>query len=282
MRFVPHFLFALLLVAVQAVPVLAEDRGPAGLQLAQAAADQPAAGMVARGDALLALGDVSAARLFYEAAAAQGSGEAAAKLASTFDPLQLRSQGVIGLRGDPDRALRWYSQAVNRGYAPAVSRLESLEAYLRSQGVTPENKIASDTSPAPEAPPAAPAQSNGGQQAPAGGALGTQDGEARLLDVSERLDAGTDPVQPGLGIQDAIVQLAALGSREAAIDTGVELQVQHWDLLGDKKLTIERLELSQGRGTMFGVRIGPFANEASAEELCVKLKIAGQDCFVVR
>ena len=256
-----------------------EDRGPAGPQLAQAAADQPAAGMVARGDALLALGDVSAARLFYEAAAAQGSGEAAAKLASTFDPLLLRAQGVIGLRGDPDRALRWYSQAVNRGYAPAVARLESLEAYLRSQGISPENKIASDNSPAPEAPPA---QSNGGQQAPAGGALGNQDGEARLLDISERLDAGTEPVQPGLGLQDAVIQLAALGSREAAIDTGVELQVQHWDLLGDKKLTIERLELSQGRGTMFGVRVGPFANEASAEELCAKLKIAGQDCFVVR
>lgn len=282
MRFVSLSFFALLLVAAPVAPGVADDTRAGGVQLAQTAADQPAAGMVTRGDALLALGDVSAARLFYETAAAQGNGEAAAKLASTYDPLQLRAQGVIGLRGDPDRALRWYSQAINRGYAPAVARLESLEAYLQSQGITPQNKIASETSPAPAPPPAAPAQSNGPQQAPAGGGFGAQGGDVRLLDVSERLDAGADPVQPGLSAQDAVVQLAALGSREAAIDTGVELQVQHWDLLGDKKLTIERLELSQGRGTMFGVRIGPFANEASAEELCAKLKIAGQDCFVVR
>ena len=280
MQFVSHLVFALLLVAVAPGQGLAAETEPARVQLTQAAADQPAAGLVARGDGLLALGDISAARLFYEAGAAQGSGEAAAKLASTYDPLQLRSQGVIGLKGDTDLALKWYSQAVNRGYTPAAVWLESLEAYLQSQGVTPENKIATESSPAPEAPPPAPAQSNG--PPPAAGGYSTREGEVRLLDVSERLDAGPEPVQPSLDAPVAVVQLAALGSREAAIDTGVELQVQHWDLLGNKKLTIERLELSQGRGTMFGVRIGPFANEASAEELCAKLKIAGQDCFVIR
>ena len=80
---------------------------------------------------------------------------------------------------------------------------------------------------------------------------------------------------------DLRVQLAALNSRQAAIEQGVEMQVRHWDLIGSKVLSIERLALSESRGTMYGIQVGPFWDVGSATNLCTQLKSQGQDCFVV-
>ena len=102
-----------------------------------------------------------------------------------------------------------------------------------------------------------------------------------VLGVSERLDAGSQVVKPEGGTGELRVQLAALQSRQAAIEQGVELQVRHWDLIGSKVLSIERLALSENRGTMYGIQIGPFWDIGSATNLCSELKTQGQDCFVV-
>ena len=130
MQFVPHLVFALLLVAASPGPGLADDSDPAGVQLAQTAADQPAAGLVARGDALLALGDVSAARLFYELALDQGDLRAATAVAQTYDPVYLKDQGVLGMPGNPDMASSYYRRAIEAGDPLAVERLKSLTAWL--------------------------------------------------------------------------------------------------------------------------------------------------------
>lgn len=64
-----------------------------------------------RGDAMLALGDISAARLLYERASAAGSAAATRSLGQTYDPEVLARFQVRGLRPDPVAAVKWYRRA---------------------------------------------------------------------------------------------------------------------------------------------------------------------------
>lgn len=83
--------------------------------------------MIRRGDALLQQGDVSAARLVYERAAAAGSGDAATAMGKTFDAGVLAQIGVVGLRPDPDQASAWYRRALALGNEEARGRLQNLQ-----------------------------------------------------------------------------------------------------------------------------------------------------------
>lgn len=67
--------------------------------------------LLRRGDALLALGDVSGARRFYERAAEAGSAAGARATGRTHDPAVLASLGVRGIRPDPEAAAAWYRRA---------------------------------------------------------------------------------------------------------------------------------------------------------------------------
>ena len=68
-----------------------------------------------RGDAMLALKDISAARKFYEYAANAGSARAAIALARTFDAAFVARLGVVGLKPDPELAAAWYQKAAALG-----------------------------------------------------------------------------------------------------------------------------------------------------------------------
>jgi Peptidase C39 family len=83
--------------------------------------------LLARGDALLANGDLAAARLFYERAANVGDGQAAIRLGETFDPVFLNHAQLRGARGDVVTALSWYRRARELGAAQAEVLLQSLE-----------------------------------------------------------------------------------------------------------------------------------------------------------
>jgi hypothetical protein len=69
------------------------------------------AALLRRGDALLALGDVSGARRFYERAAEAGSAAGARAAGRTHDPAVLAGLGVRGIRPDPEAAAEWYRRA---------------------------------------------------------------------------------------------------------------------------------------------------------------------------
>jgi len=86
---------------------------PAGPESAMAAF------YAARGDAMLAHRDISAARKFYEFAANAGSARAAAALARTYDPAFAAQLGEIGLQPDPGLAAVWYRKAAELGGSPA-------------------------------------------------------------------------------------------------------------------------------------------------------------------
>jgi hypothetical protein len=67
--------------------------------------------LLRRGRALLALGDISAARRFFERAAASGSAEAARAAGSTYDAAVLALLPTAGIAPDPAAAAAWYHLA---------------------------------------------------------------------------------------------------------------------------------------------------------------------------
>lgn len=83
--------------------------------------------MVRRADALLQHGDVSAARLLYERAAAVGSGHAATAMGRTFDAAFLSGISVVGLSADPALAAKWYRRGLDLGDEEARVRLQILQ-----------------------------------------------------------------------------------------------------------------------------------------------------------
>ncbi len=81
-----------------------------------------------RGKQLLDQGNIAAARLFLERAAAAESAEAARLLGATFDPQWLASHGVLGVSADLTLARKWYAAAARLGSPEAAARLSALAA----------------------------------------------------------------------------------------------------------------------------------------------------------
>ena len=84
------------------------------------------ASLLKRGDALIASGDLAAARLVLRRAADAGDAHAAMTLAETYDPAILEKLGVHGLVPDVAMARDWYEKAKKLGAAEATRRLEML------------------------------------------------------------------------------------------------------------------------------------------------------------
>lgn len=82
--------------------------------------------LLARGNELLATGDIAAARLMYERAAGSGSGQAAIYLGMTYDPRFLVRIGAQGIAPDPQRASFWYRRASDLGSAEGAQLLSQL------------------------------------------------------------------------------------------------------------------------------------------------------------
>jgi hypothetical protein len=109
---------------IKQVPEVAAAEQPAATE-AQPAAD--ADRLMARASALLAQGDIGAARMVLERAAETGSAEANFALAETYDPLVLSKWGTHGTRGDATKARDLYAKAGARGIQEATNRLNALQ-----------------------------------------------------------------------------------------------------------------------------------------------------------
>jgi hypothetical protein len=83
--------------------------------------------LVARGNALVATGDLAGARLLYRRAAEAGNARAALTLAETYDPVVLETLGESGLAPNVAMARLWYKKANELGSTEALARLEKLE-----------------------------------------------------------------------------------------------------------------------------------------------------------
>jgi hypothetical protein len=83
--------------------------------------------LLERGDRMMALSDVSAARLLYGRAAALGSSRAAVSMGRSFDPIVL-SMIRARIPPDPAAAAEWYRRAAALGSTEATAMLARLEA----------------------------------------------------------------------------------------------------------------------------------------------------------
>jgi hypothetical protein len=108
----------------------APPQPPASARTASADALPPETitALVRRGNAMLAVGDISAARLLFERAAQAGHAAAATAVGRTYDPAALAQIGARGIRADPELAATWYRRAVALGDPEATQRLQRLEA----------------------------------------------------------------------------------------------------------------------------------------------------------
>ena len=111
-------------------PAPASAAAPARLQ--PAVPSQAMIGLLTqRGDAAVAMGDIIAARLLYERAAAMGSATAATSAGKTYDLDFLLRADTHGIRPDPAAAEAWYRKAAALGDPEARTLLDRLEAQSR-------------------------------------------------------------------------------------------------------------------------------------------------------
>ncbi len=82
--------------------------------------------LLSRGDATLALGDLTGARLLFEKAVSLGDAHAATLVGKTYDPLILPINLARGM--DPALAASWYRRAAALGDTEATDRLAKLTA----------------------------------------------------------------------------------------------------------------------------------------------------------
>ena len=82
--------------------------------------------LVARGEEYLATGNIVAARDFFERAADAGLAAGALRLATTYDPAELRRLQAQGIVPDRTMARKWYERARELGAPEAVERLTRL------------------------------------------------------------------------------------------------------------------------------------------------------------
>ena len=82
--------------------------------------------LLKRARGLLAIGDITSARLLLERAADAQEPEAALMLAGTYDPQVLGSQDLRSVTPDPEAARVWYQKAAQMGSADAKRRLGQL------------------------------------------------------------------------------------------------------------------------------------------------------------
>ena len=86
---------------------------------------------------------------------------------------------------------------------------------------------------------------------------------------------------PALAAGDYFVQLASVKSDHSARKEWLRLRKGHAGLFGDLALDVQRADLG-GRGIFYRIRIGPFPNRATAQDMCAQIKAAKLACLVVR
>jgi hypothetical protein len=87
--------------------------------------------LIARGQTYFANGDIVSARLMLRRAAETGDPQAALALGGTYDPLILKSLGVIGVAADAAQARSWYQKAAELGSREAPQRLDQLAQWTQ-------------------------------------------------------------------------------------------------------------------------------------------------------
>jgi TPR repeat protein len=111
--------------ATQAAPAAAAPAAAVPPPAARSIAPDELAALLKRAKGLLAVGDITSARLLLERAADAQEAEAALMLAGTYDPQVLGTQDMRSITPDPAAARLWYQKAAQLGSVDARRRLQS-------------------------------------------------------------------------------------------------------------------------------------------------------------
>jgi len=112
--------------ATQAVaPAAVAPAAAAPPPVARSIAPDELAALLKRAKGLLAVGDITSARLLLERAADAQEAEAALMLAGTYDPQVLGTQDMRSITPDPAAARLWYQKAAQLGSVDARRRLQT-------------------------------------------------------------------------------------------------------------------------------------------------------------
>jgi hypothetical protein len=114
---------------VQAAPIPSAAAAPAvvnGPNAARQLSDEEVEKMRVHARHLLAIGDISGARLFLQRAIAAGCPVSTMTMEETYDPVFLAKNNVIGLAPNPAVAKTYYKRALDFGNAEAEGRLQRL------------------------------------------------------------------------------------------------------------------------------------------------------------
>jgi hypothetical protein len=87
--------------------------------------------LLRRGNNAIADGDIIAARMLYERAAALGSAVAATSVGKTYDTEFLLEAGARGIPADQKSAVAWFRKAAALGDQEAMARLARIENQSR-------------------------------------------------------------------------------------------------------------------------------------------------------
>jgi len=84
---------------------------------------------------------------------------------------------------------------------------------------------------------------------------------------------------PDVATGKYVIQIAAFREQTQATKQFGVLQKKYADLLGALAPDVQRADLGD-KGVYYRLRLGPFADKASAGDVCQQLKARGQDCLV--
>jgi hypothetical protein len=115
------------------IPVAVETPPTEAKPAAQPAGNEQARNLVSRGDHLMMLGDLAAAREFYLEALKLGAAPTTLlQVGMTYDPVVYAAQKVAGLSPDARMALDYYRQADQAGVTAARDAIARLEAWSQN------------------------------------------------------------------------------------------------------------------------------------------------------
>ncbi|MFT3965358.1 MAG: SPOR domain-containing protein [Sphingobium sp.] len=150
-------------------------------------------------------------------------------------------------------------------------------SYATSEGVDTNGKV--DASRIPEAPLEGVSRGSIAKDGPKGEAPGAKPAAKVSAPVKDETKALT-PVRPATVAASggAMIQLGAYGSDAVAREAWKKL-AKRFDYLAALSSTVEKAEV--GGATVYRLRAGA-GNAANASTLCGRLKVAGENCIVVK
>lgn len=113
--------------AIKTKVVAIEPTAPEPAPAARRIDSDELAALLKRAKGLLAIGDITSARLLLERAADAQEADAALMLAGTYDPQVLGKQDMRSITPDPAMARLWYQKAAQLGSSDAKRRLSQIQ-----------------------------------------------------------------------------------------------------------------------------------------------------------